>query len=107
MMRRRRCGLACLPVGRFHRGWYQVVHESATLYVAVFVVPDLLHESDGKPFGQAAMDLALHDHWINDVAAIVHSNKTADFDLTRALVDIDNSDISAERERQVRRIVIV
>src|SRR5687768_11227683 len=53
------------------------------------------------------MDLALDDHRIDDVAAVVDGHKPTHFDFTCALVDIDDTDVTAERVREIRWIVIV
>src|SRR5688500_20263360 len=53
------------------------------------------------------MDLAFDDHRIDDVAAIVDGHKSPHFDFTRAFVDIDNADVTAERIREVWWIVVV
>src|SRR5262249_41628281 len=107
MVRRRSAGLCCLPVGGLNRRRHQVVHERASLDVAALVVTDHLHERDSQTLGQAAVDLTLDYHRIDDVAAIVNGDKPPHFDLTCSLVDIDDAYIGSKRERKVRRIIIV
>jgi hypothetical protein len=53
------------------------------------------------------VDLAVDDHRVDDVAAVVDRDEATDVDLARALVDVDHADVAAERERQVRRVVVV
>ena len=57
------------------------------------------------PVGQAAVDLALDDHRVDARAAVVDRDEAADLDLAGARVDVDDADVGAERERQVRRVV--
>ena len=53
------------------------------------------------------MNLTFHDHGVDDVAAIVHGNKTANLDLARTLVNVDHADVGAEGEGQIRRIIVI
>ena len=104
---RGRAGFCRLPVGSFDRGRYQVVHETSALHVAVVVVADLLHEGDRQALGESTVDLTFDDHGIDDVAAIVHSDKTADLDLAGTLVDVYDADVGTEGEGEVGRVVVV
>ena len=56
---------------------------------------------------QATVDLAVHDHRVDDVAAVVDGHEPADVDLPGPLVDVDDGDVAAEGEGQVRRVVVV
>src|SRR6185369_6840951 len=51
-------------------------------------------------------DLALYDHRVDDVAAIVDRDEPAHLDLARARVDVDDADVATERVGEVRRIVV-
>ena len=53
------------------------------------------------------MNLTLNDHGIDDVAAIVHGHKAPDLHFSRAFVDVNHADVSAERKSEIRRIVII
>ena len=53
------------------------------------------------------MDLPLDDHRVDDVAAVVDGDEAAHLDLAGAAVDVDHADVAAEREGEVRRIVVV
>ena len=99
--------LADLPGGRLDRRRQEVVHERAGQVVAVLVVGDLLVQRRREAHRQAAVDLAVDDHRVDDVAAVVDRDEAADLDLAGALVDVDDADVAAERERQVRRVVVV
>ena len=57
------------------------------------------------PVGEAAVDLALDDHRVDPHAAVVDRDEPAHLDLARAGVDVDDADVGAEREGQVRRVV--
>src|SRR5262249_12131191 len=56
---------------------------------------------------QAAVDLSLDYHRIDDVAAIVHGDEASHFDLAGPFVDVDNAYIGSKREGKVRRIIVV
>ena len=55
--------------------------------------------------GEPAVDLALDDHRVDAHAAVVDRDEAADLDHRGARVDVDDADVGAERERQVRRVV--
>src|SRR5690349_10606095 len=107
VVRRRRDRLLELPRRRLHGRRQQVVHERSGEVVAELVVRDLLVQGWRQPHRQTAVDLPVDDHRIDDVAAVVDRDEAADVDLSGALVDVDDADVAAERERQVRRIVVV
>src|SRR5260370_36456160 len=107
MVRRWRASAARFPVRCFHRRRNQVVHETTTLDIAVFVVVDQLHEGDGQAFGQAAVDLTFHNHRVDDVTAIVHCHEAPNLYLSGTFVDVHHANVSPEREREVRWIVII
>src|SRR3954452_24722378 len=107
MMRRRRDGLAGLPRGHLDRGRDEIVHERAGHVVAELVVGDLLVQRWREAHRQSAVDLPVDDHRVDDVAAVVHRDEAADVDPPRPLVDVDDTDVRPERERQVGRVVIV
>ena len=48
-----------------------------------------------------------HDHRVDDVAAVVDRDEAPDLHLAGAAIDVDDADVAAEREGQVRRIVVV
>src|SRR5277367_6797492 len=107
MMRRGRARLTSFPCWSFDCRRQQVIHEGPTLHVAALVVIDLLYEGDGEALRQSAMNLAVNDHRIYDVAAVVDCYETADLDLARPFVDVDHADVRAERKGEIGRIVIV
>src|SRR6516225_8116828 len=107
VMRRRRAGFVRLPMRSFDGCGKQVVHKAAALHVAVLVVVNLLHKGDAQTLGEAPVNLAVDDHGVYDVAAIIHCHEAPHLDFAGALVDIHHANVSAERESKIRRIVIV
>ncbi len=107
MVRRGGDRLARLPGRGLHRRRQQVVHERPGEVVALLVVRDLLVQRRGEAHRQAAVDLPVHDHRVDDVAAVVDRDEAPDLDLPGALVDVDDADVAAEREGQVGRVVVV
>src|SRR5256886_7876 len=102
----RRARLVGLPVRRFHRGGHEIVDEAAALDVADLVVGDLLVQRGRQSHRQPTVNLALDDHGVDDVAAIVDGDEAPDLHFTGALVDVHDGDVAAERIGQVRRIVV-
>src|SRR3954451_15279643 len=107
VMRRGCDRLAGLPGGTLDGGRDEVVHERPGHVVAELVVGDLFVERRREAHVQAAVDLTVDDHRVDDVAAVVDRHETTYVDLARALVDVDDTDVASEREGQVRRIVVV
>jgi len=52
------------------------------------------------------VDLPLHDHGVDDVAAVVDGDEPTDLHLAGARVDVHDADVAAERVGEVRRIVV-
>src|SRR5260370_17923000 len=102
-MRRRGDRLADLELRRLPGGRNEVVHEVGADAVAIAVKRDELHERDPESFGEPAVDLPLDDHRVDTHAAVVDRYHPLDLDLTRALVDVDDDRIGAERVVHVRR----
>src|SRR5882724_5051952 len=96
MVRRRRYGFFRLPAWRLERGRHVVVDETAAGDVAVLVVTDLLEQRRPNALGQSAMDLAVDDHRVDDVAAVVHGYETPHLDFAGAAIDVDHADVAAE-----------
>ena len=92
-MRRRRHRLVRLPRRCLHRGGHEVIHEAAALDVARLVVLDLLEQSRRHAHGQAAVNLPVDDHRVDDVSTVVHGHEAADLDHTRAAIDVDHADV--------------
>src|SRR5712691_12361742 len=96
MMRRGCHRLVGFPVWRLHGGGDQVVHEVAAQDVTILIERDLLVHRRRKPLGQTAMNLSLHHHGVDDCAAVVHRHKATNMYLTRATVDIYDTDVASE-----------
>ena len=73
----------------------------------MLVVGDGLVQRGRQAHGQAAVDLAVDDHGVDDVAAVVDGHEPPHLDLAGGRVDVDGADVRAEGEGQVGRIVVV
>ena len=107
MVWRGRDRLGRLPVRRLDCRGQKIVHETALQNVSAFVVLDLFVKRWSKSHGEPTMNLPFDDHRVDDVAAVVNRNEATHLDLARALVDVDNADVTAERIRKIWRIVVV
>src|SRR6476619_362272 len=107
VMRRRGDGLLELPGRRLDGCREEIVHERPGEVVAVLVVGDRLVQRRREAHREPAVKLPVDDHRVDDVAAVVDRDEAADVDLAGALVDVDDADVAAEREGEVRRIVVV
>src|SRR6185503_14150366 len=96
-----------LPRWGLHRRGDQVVHEASAVHVALLVVLDLLQQRRRQSLGETAVDLALDDHRVDDVATVVDRNEAAHLYLASAFVDVDDGDVAAKGEGEIRRIVVV
>src|SRR5262249_41683650 len=103
----RRDGLGGFPVWSLERGRDVVVQKAAAGDIAFLVVADFLIQGGPDPLGEAAVDLTVDDHRVDDVAAVVHRDEAPHLDLARAAVDVHHADIAAEGEGEVGRIVVV
>ena len=81
-----------------------VVDERAGQDLPVVVVDRLLVQRLRDRLRDAAVHLALDDHRVDDVAAVVDRGVALDRDLAGLAVDLDLGDVRAEREREVRRV---
>ena len=107
VVRRRRHGVVGFPVRGFHEGGQEVVHQRVAHEVALRVEGHLLAHGHGKTFGQAAVDLAVDDHRVDAGAAVVQRVEATDFGFTRGAVDVHHAQVDAEREGEVRWVVVV
>src|SRR5262249_15128517 len=103
----RRTCLIGLPLRCLYSSGYQIIHESSSLDISVFVVSNLLHKRDRQALGEPSVNLTFDDHRINNASAIIHRHKPADLYLAGAPVNIDNADIGAKRKSQIGRIIIM
>ena len=83
VVRRRGDGLVELPGRRLDRRREEVVHERPGEVVAVLVVGDRLVQRRGEAHREPAVDLAVDDHRVDDVAAVVDGDEAPDVDLAR------------------------
>src|SRR5207245_7279548 len=95
-----------LKTRRLPAGGQQIVGEVGADAVALLVEGDQLHERNAEALGQAAVDLAFHDHRVDPDAAVVHGHHAPHLDLAGAAVDVDHHYVGAEGEGHVGRVVI-
>src|SRR5450759_4208699 len=85
-----------LKVGKLVRGRDQVVGERSRLHLPRFVVVyDLFVEGLRNALCNAAMDLAVDDHRVDDVAAVVDRNVALEIDMASLGIDPDHRAVSA------------
>src|SRR6266700_4335757 len=106
VVRRGRDGLIGLEPRRLPAGGQQVVGEVLADAVALLVEGDQLHRGDAVALGEAAVDLALHDHRVDAHATVVDRDHLADLPLAGAPVDVHDHAVGAERVGHVRRVVV-
>src|SRR5436309_8247343 len=88
-----------------HRGLGQcVIHECAAHKLALFVVDHLFIECLANGLNDASLDLAIDQHWVDDVAAIIYGDVTLEVDLTGFGVEFDYSDMSSKGEGEILRL---
>src|SRR5947209_6205756 len=107
MMWRWRTRFICLPVWRLHSRWNQIILEVPAVNVAILIVIDLLVHSRSQPLRQAAMDLSLNDHGIDDGAAVIHRHEAANMYFTGTTINIYHADVGPEWVGQVGWVVVV
>src|ERR1700693_4180070 len=96
-MRRWGRGVVRLPNWRLHCGRQEIVEEAGVFQISERVESHFLPHGDAESLGEAAMDLALDDHWIDPRAAIIDCVKATDISDAGIDVDVDDADIGAER----------
>ena len=79
-----------------------VVEHGAGQELAVVAVDGALPERLADALGDAAVELAVHDHRVDLVADIVDRDVPDELDDAGLLVDLDDRDVRAERPRAVR-----
>ena len=88
-------------VGARHR----VVHVAGRKLLALGVVDDFLKQRLADALADAAVDLALDDHRVDDDAEVVAGDELQDLGLAGVRVDLDLGDEAAHREGEVERVV--
>src|SRR5215510_11918428 len=106
MMGRWGASLIGLPLGGFNRCRKEVIHEAPTLDVAFLVIVDLFVQSGSEPHRQPSVDLTFDDHGVDNIAAIINSDKASDLHLSSPLIDIHHADITPKGIGQVWRVVV-
>ena len=65
-----------------------------------------MHRGDPVTLRQPAVDLALDDHRVDPDATVVDSDHTTNLPLAGVGIDLHRDNVGAEREGQVRRVII-
>ena len=73
--------------------------------LAAAVVGAALEQRLADPLGDAAVDLALDDHRVDDGADVVDGPEADDLDAAGLRIDLDLADMGAVAEGEARRIV--
>src|SRR5262249_13561397 len=107
MMRRRRTSLVSFPVRGLHRRRQQVIHKAALKDVTALVVLYLLVKGGTESHRQAAVNLTLDNHRIDNVSAVVDGHKASYLDLARTFVNVDYTDVAPKRIGEIWWIVVV
>ena len=91
--------------------WYlsrrrqQVIHEAAADQLSFSSITDLLKECGADALRNSALDLAVNDHRIDDVAAILRDDVSEDLHRPRAGVNLAQADVRCIRVGGLRRVV--
>ena len=83
-----------LDLGNFARGRRQVIGQRAGEDVAFVAVDDLLQQRIADALRDAAMDLAVRDHRIDDAAGILGHEEFLDRDVAGLDVDLDDRHVA-------------
>ena len=86
---------------------HQEVHEAGVGQVAGVVVGQPLQQRARHPLGHTAVDLALHDHRVDERPAVVDHGVAHDLDVARVGVDLHDRGVHPRRERRAHRRVVV
>ena len=83
---------------------HAVVHVGAGEELAAVVIDRTLEQRLADALRQPAMDLALDDHRVDDVAEIVDRDEAQDVDDAGRRLDLDLADVGARGIGEVRRV---
>ena len=104
--RRRRDRLVELEVREIRRPRQRVVEHRAREELPLVAVDRALPERLSDALGDAAVQLAVHDHRVDLLADVVDRDVAHELDAAGLLVDLDDRDVRPERPRAVRRVVV-
>ena len=107
MMGTRGDGVVRFPFRRLHRGWQEVIHERVAQQIALRVKRPLVTHGHRKSFGESTVDLAFDDHRIDARAAVVERVETTHLRFAGGPIDVDDTQIDAERVGEIRWVVVV
>src|SRR5262249_26236257 len=102
-------GLALVTFGgerrQIVRARYRVIHERAADELAAAVVGATLEQRLADALREAAVDLALDDHRVDNGADVVDAPESDDLDAAGVRIDLELTGMRAVAEGEARRIV--
>src|ERR1700730_11603449 len=78
----------------FRHRWHEIVGKRAGQDVAVVVINDLSVERVGDALRDAAVDLPLDDHWVDQAAGVLDDDEPLDLDVASRDVDRDDRNMA-------------
>src|SRR6266550_8606626 len=98
---RLRHGLEMMDLDRrdFPRGRRQIIRQARRENIAGVIVDDLLEQRVGDALGNAAVDLPVDDHRIDQTSGIFGNQKLFDHDAAGLHVDLDQGDVAGIGKR--------
>ena len=84
---------------------HEVIHKRRSQQLAVFAVNHVLTEHLANALRHAAVDLPLHDRFVQHITDVIDRGIGDDVNDAGLRVNLDLAHVRAEREREVRRIV--
>src|SRR2546430_1898625 len=104
IVRGRGLGAVGFEGGQVGGGGEEVGRQVAGQQLAVLVVDDAFIERLGKPLGDGAVELTVHNHRVDHRPAVVDGNVTEDLHRAGFRVHLDVGEVSAERKDGIRWI---
>ena len=102
--RRRRHRAVQLEAREVDRARHRVVHERSGQQLAVVVVDGLLDHRLADALRQAAVDLSLDDHRVDQIPGVVDGDELQQRRLAGLAIDLEHRDVAAERIGVVGRL---
>src|SRR5437764_4455869 len=100
----RRLRVVKLKPGNHLRSWHCIVHERARDELPLLVIDHFFIESLSECLDYAALHLPINEHRVDDLAAIVNRDIALEFYLACLTVNLDDTDMCAERKGEILRL---
>ena len=91
---------------QLHRGRHQVIHEGSGQELCLLVVDHLLQEPAADALRDAAVDLALHDHRVDEGPAVVGHQVAEELHRAGAGVHVHHRDVGGARVGHGRLVMV-